>query len=173
MIVAISPARDWYRITYAELGDAWIYSDLVEPSEALTGLPVETGAPPTIEDDVNLTVAVQVEPPLPLGCLQPAAVQVTVENAGSEDTLSGGMIRIQAFHLASGDEIWSNSDGLLFGQIAAGGAFQGSAEIMVDAYKDEMQRLVVTVDSGNHIAETDETDNVFSREYALALGNCE
>jgi len=36
-----------------------------------------------------------------------------------------------------------------------------------------MQRLVVTVDSGNHIAETDETDNVFSREYALALGNCE
>ena len=172
IIVAVDPTRDWYRITYAELGDAWIYSELVSPAGELSGLPVEMGPPPPVEAGVNLTVDVAIAPPLPLGCQQPAMVQVTVRNEGSLDTQHGGMVRIQAYHLASETEIWSNGDGLLFGQIPAGASFEGSAEIMVDVYKEEPQRLIVTVDSGNHIAETDENDNVFSSEYSLAIGDC-
>ena len=64
MIVAVNPSREWYRIAYNDLEDAWVYAEFVQTAGDTSGLPVETGPPMPAEQGVNLVVVdVQLEPP--------------------------------------------------------------------------------------------------------------
>ena len=44
--------------------------------------------------------------------------------------------------------------------------------ITVSVFYEAVHRIVVSVDSGGHIAETNENDNTSSIEYTLQRGNC-
>ena len=180
VIVALNPERDWYHIRYGDQGDAWIYSELVSPSGDLAGVPVESGPAPAqpattapAAGGVNLIIAgIRLEPEN-LVCNQAGKVYVSIRNEGTEDTAAGGWIAVEDT-VPGRDAVAAQSDpSNPFPTIRAGETITSfPVNISVSAYSEEMHRIVVSIDSGGHIAETNEDDNSGSMDYTLQRGNC-
>lgn len=180
VIVAVNPGRDWYHIRYGAQGDAWIYSELVSPSGDLAGLPVESGpapaepatAPPAA-GGVNLVIAgIRLEPEN-LVCNQAGRVTVSIRNAGTEDTSTGGWIAIEDTIPGRAEPVARSGPANPFPTVRSGETITAMpVNITVSAYTEELHRIVVSVDSGGHIAETNENDNSDYKEYTLQRGNC-
>lgn len=180
VIVAVNPDLDWYHIRYGAQGDAWIYSELVSPSGDLAGLPVESGPAPaepapaeTPAGGVNLVIAgVRLEP-RNLVCNQAGTVTVSIRNEGTEDTSTGGWMAVEDMVAGRDDPVAQSGPANPFPTIRAGETITAKpVNIAVSVFTEELHRIVVTVDSGGHIAETNENDNSSSIEYTLQRGNC-
>ncbi len=179
-LAARSPAGDWYKIRYYN-DFGWVYAPLLQVSGNVESLPVDAGPPPPTatpipptpvpQANVNLTVAVTVSPH-PLVCNQTSNINITVTNNGSEATTAEAPIVVQAVLVSNGQVLQTapapNVPVLGPGQSA--GPFV--VPITVSANYEELQRIVVTVDAGNTITETDENDNVYTTDYVLAKGAC-
>lgn len=180
VIVAVNPDRDWYHIRYGDQGDAWIYSELVSPTDDLGGLPVESGPAPAQEattvpaaDGANLVIAgIRLEPEN-LVCNEAGKVHVSLRNEGAEDTGTGGWIAVEDT-VPGHDGVVAQSDAANpFPRVSAGQTITAMpVNITVNTYTEELHRIVVSVDSGGHIAETNEDDNSAYLEYTLRRGNC-
>ncbi|MCY4021329.1 MAG: SH3 domain-containing protein [Chloroflexi bacterium] len=180
VIVAVNPDRDWYHIRYGAQGDAWIYSELVSPGGDLVGLPVESGPAPVepaadapSAGGVNLVIAgIRLEPQN-LVCNQAGKVTVSIRNEGTEDAATGGWIAVED-NIPGRDEPVARSDPASpFPTIRAGETITAiPVNITVSVYYEEVHQIVVSIDSGGHIAETNENDNSDYREYTLQRGNC-
>ena len=180
VIVAVNPDHDWYHIRYGDQGDAWIYSELVNPSGDLTGLPVESGPTPAeptsaapLAGGVNLVIAgIRLEPQN-LVCSQAGKVTVSIRNEGAEDTSAGGWIAVEDTIPGRDEPVAQSDPANPFPTIRAGETITAMpVNITVSAFTEEAHRIVVSVDSGGHIAETNENDNSGSIEYTLQRGNC-
>ena len=178
-IVAVNAARDWYHIRYGDFGDAWIYSELVRPSGEVGAVPVDPGpAPPQPEVDnlptsgVNLVIDKIIIVPEALVCNETGQLTVRVRNVGAADAEVGGNIVIQDT-LSSTGELIGEPDPGVFPPLPAGES-RSSLPIPVDysAHTDVEHRLVVTIDSDNHIAESNEEDNSGAKTFLLRRGNC-
>ena len=183
-IVAVNPARDWYKIKYFN-SEAWIFGQLVRTTGDLTSLPVDAGPatpiPATatplpsatpIPNPVNLYVVnIQIDPH-PLKCQKTAEIQVTVGNNGTSNAESGGKILVEAVLVSSGAVLESTTT--IFGPIAAGAQQTASANITVGTNYAELQRIRVTVDIDGQVAENNEGDNMkdTGTDYVLEKGNC-
>ncbi len=175
VIVALNPDRDWYHIRYGDQGDAWIYSELLSPSGDLAGLPVESGpapaAPPA--DGANLVIAgIRLEPEN-LVCNQAGRVIVSIRNEGAQDTRAGGWITVEDTVPGRDGAVAQSDPANPFPTIRAGETILAMpVSITVSAFTEEAHRIVVSVDSGGHIAETNENDNSNFLEYTLQRGDC-
>jgi CARDB/Bacterial Ig domain len=186
-LVAVNPARDWYKIRYFN-STAWIFASLVQTSGDVSSLPVDAGPPtpipatatpipptPTetpIPNPVNLYVVNIAIDPHPLKCQKTSQIQVTVGNNGTSNAESGGKILVEAVLVSSGAVLESTVT--IFGPIAAGAQATASASITVGTNFDELQRIRVTVDIDGQVAESNENDNTTDTgtDYILKKGNC-
>jgi hypothetical protein len=186
-IIAVNPARDWYKIKYFN-SEAWIFASLVQTSGDLSSLPIDAGppqptpvpptpVPPTplptaIPNPVNLHVVnIQIDPH-PLKCQNAGEIQVTVGNNGTSNAESGGKILIEAVLVSTGAVLESTVT--IFGPIAAGSQETASAAITVGTNYDELQRIRVSLDVDGQVAENNEDDNVSDSgtDYILKQGSC-
>ncbi len=180
VIVAVNPDRDWYHIRYGAQGDAWIYSELVSPSGDLAGLPVESGPAPTepttaapSAGGINLVIAGIRLDPENLVCNQAGKVTVSIHNEGTEDTSTGGWIAVEDTIPGREEPVARSDPASPFPTVRAGETITAiPVNITVSAFTEELHRIVVSVDSGGHIAEANENDNSSYREYILQRGNC-
>ncbi|MDE2951750.1 MAG: SH3 domain-containing protein [Chloroflexota bacterium] len=180
VIVAVNPDRDWYHIRYGDQGDAWIYSELVSPGGDLADLPVESGPAPAepataapSAGGVNLVIAGIILEPRNLVCNQAGKVTVLIRNEGAEDTSDGGWIAVEDTIPGRDEPVAGSEPANPFPTIRAGETITAiPVNITVSAFTGELHRIVVSVDSGGHIAETNENDNSASIEYTLQRGSC-
>ncbi|MCY3779613.1 MAG: Ig-like domain-containing protein [Chloroflexi bacterium] len=173
MIVAINPGRDWYRIAYGEGGDAWIDASFVAAAEDTAGLPVETGAPPPVEDGVNLLVSdIELDPATPV-CGQATTIRATIRNSGSLNSQTSPWVSAQAHLLSDQSAIAENAETTYLPQLEAGEETILEMSITISSHYGQRQQIRLTVDAGNHILETEENDNVgSSAEFELSQGDC-
>lgn len=173
MIVAVNPARDWFRITYGDSGDAWIDASFVEAADDTAGLPVETGEPPPAEEGVNLQIAsIELDPAAPI-CGQGTTIRATVFNSGSLDSQTSPWVSAKAHRLSDDSVIAENAETTYLPKLNAGEETVLEMSITIAAYYGQRQQIRVTVDAGNHILETNENDNTgSSQEFELSQGDC-
>jgi uncharacterized protein YgiM (DUF1202 family) len=103
-------------------------------------------------------------------CNQKFTVFVNIANGGSGATLSPAKVTISDRHVASGTI--SNVSVLDIPTLAPGENYVVAAEMTVSIFFSEEHDIVVTVDSSNQVAETNENNNVTTRRYVLAQGGC-
>ena len=159
MIVAVNPARNWYRIQFDDLGDAWIDSDSVDAAGDISGVPVETGPPAPVEDGVNLIVMdVQLE--LPIVCNQESIVRAKIWNKGTDETHTLPWVIAEAVLLSDGRTLTENPQQAYLKTLKAGEEHILEIPVALTTHFSEEQLIRVNVDSGNHVTETDESDNI-------------
>ena len=173
LIVAISPERDWYRISYGEGGDAWIDAAFVQAADTIAGLPVDTGAPAPEPEAVNLLVSsIELIPATPV-CGQATTIRATVRNSGSLDSQTSPWVSARAHRLSDQSVIAENTDTIYLARLNAGEETVLELSLTLTAYYGERQQIRVTVDAGNHILESNEGDNTGnSAEFELSQGSC-
>ncbi len=181
-IVGVNSARDWYHIRYGDSGDAWIYSELLNPSGDVASLNVESGpARPTAIAEatapasaINLKIVEIVLQPDPLVCNEPGEVLVRIKNDGNENTPSGAQVGFSMVHVASGsNSLRNNIDPHPFPAVTAGATVSSiPATIMSNVYFGEEHRITATILSQNFFVETDLSDNSSVKTFTLAQGNC-
>ena len=165
-IVAVNPERDWYKIRY-DGDEAWIYVDLVNAVGDTASLPLDAG----ISLPVNLVVADIAIMPHPLVCKEAGRIDVTVRNEGTADTAFGGWIKVEVILKSTSETLAAVETA--FPGLAAGGEYVASVKLAVDLYYNETQTIRVTIDTANHVAESNEDDNVsYGEEYVLQRGGC-
>jgi uncharacterized protein YraI len=176
-IVGISSfGTGWYVIDLSGRR-VWISPSVVNVSGDTTGLPrinpppvptpVATATPVTqaniVIDAVNIS-------PFPLNCNQTASINVTIRNAGTGATNSGGAIFVQDVHVATGQQQQSTVG--TFPVLNPGQTFVSEMRLTVSTYHSEQHRININVDSNNQVAETNEGDNFWSSEYQLQKATC-
>lgn len=173
MLVAVNPERDWYRVTTGDGGEGWIDARFVEAAETTAGLPVDTGETPAAANGVNLMVTnIDLEPATPV-CGQATTIRATVRNSGTLDSQTRPWVSAKA-HLISDQSVLAEiAETTYLTQLAAGEETTLEMSITITANYGQAQHILVTVDAGNHILETNENDNIGgSAEFELSQGNC-
>lgn len=172
MIVAVNPSREWYRIAYNDLSDAWVYAEFVLPAEDTSGLPVETGPPMPAEQGVNLIVVdVRLEPPIV--CNQQATVRARIRNEGTDEAGNVAWVIAQPVLMSDGSSLLENPPLAYLKPLEADEEDTVEFPLTLTTHADQEQFIRIVVDSGNHLPETDETDNTRnSTSFILQQGEC-
>ena len=171
-IVAVNPARDWYRIGYDDLVDAWVYAEFVRPEADISGVPVETGPPLPAAEGVNLFVldVVLESPPV---CGRESIIRARIRNAGADETHSVAWVIAEPVLMSDGSSLIGDPPPAYLKSLKAGEEDTIEFPMALTTHYDEEQFFRVTVDSGNHLPETDETDNTRnSASFILGKGDC-
>ena len=172
MIVAVNPSREWYRIAYNDLEDAWVYAEFVQPAGDISGLPVETGPPMPAEQGVNLVVVdVQLEPPVV--CNQQATVRARIRNEGTDEAGNVAWVIAEPVLVSDGSSLLENPPLAYLKTLDAEEEDTVEFLLTLTTHADQEQFIRIVVDSGNHLPETDETDNSGnSASFILQKGEC-
>lgn len=172
LIIAVNPAREWYRISADDQVDAWVYAEFARPETDVSGLPVETGPPLPDAEGVNLVlVDVQIEPPIV--CNEETIARARIRNAGGDK--SQRVAWVIAEPLLTGENRSRSEDPPLAYLNTLEPDEEETIEFSLTLATGigEEQFILVVVDSGNHLAETDETDNTgLSPAFILQPGDC-
>ena len=133
-IVGINPARDWYHIRFGDLGDAWIYSELLSPAGDIAQLPVESGPaqPTAVEEpvaaeqtsEINLVIDAIIMAPDPLVCNTSGTVSVDIRNIGAQSTAHGAEVAFKMIHVASGNTTAEFNTAVVFSAVPGRGNCQ-------------------------------------------------
>lgn len=172
MIVAVNPTRDWYRIEYDDLIEAWIYAQSVRLAGDIAGLPVESGPPLPAEQGVNLLVLdIMIEPPFV--CNQESIVKARIRNDGTDEAQSVAWVIAEPILVNSGASLSDNPPLAYLKTLDAAEEDTIEFPITLRTHVSEEQFIRVVVDSGNHLPEMDETDNARdSASFVLEPGSC-
>ncbi len=172
LIVAVNPSREWYRIDYDDSNDAWVYAEFVRVDGDIASLPVETGPPLPAAQGVNLLVLdVQVAPPVV--CNQETTVRARIRNDGSDEAQNVAWVIAEAALLSDGAALSENPPLAYLKTLKAAEEDTVEIPITLTERAGEEQFIRVVVDSGNHLPETDETDNTGdSASFVLERGGC-
>ena len=172
LIVAVSPSREWYRISYDGQADAWVYAEFVRPADDISGVTVETGPPLPAAAGVNLVV-LDVEIMSPLVCGQESIVKARIRNAGADEAQSVAWVIADAVLMSDGSSLIENPPPAYLKTLEANEEDIIEFPMTLTTHFDEEQLIRVIVDSGNHLPETDETDNSRnSASFILQKGDC-
>ena len=172
MIVAVNPAREWYRIAYNDLSDAWVYAEFVQPTGDTSGLPVETGPPMPAEQGVNLVV-VDVRIETPVICNQQATARARIRNEGADKAANVAWVIAEPLLASDGSSLLENPPLAYLKTLEADEEDTVEFPLTLRTHVDQEQFIRIVVDSGNHLPETDETDNAgISASFILQPGEC-
>ena len=172
MIVAVNPSREWYRIAYNDLADAWVYAEFAQPAGATSGLPIETGPPMPAEQGVNLVVVdVRLEPPII--CNKQTTVRTRIRNEGTDEADNVAWVIAEPVLMSDGSSLIENPPLAYLKTLAADEEDTIEFPLTLTSRVDQEQFIRIVVDSGNHLPETDETDNTGnSAFFILQQGEC-
>lgn len=137
------------------------------PTPAATATPVATATPIA---SANLAGALPSLTPNPPQCGQNFTVNINLTNNGTTRTNVDSTVTIQDLHIATNTV--QNSLSRNLPPLDPGANFVVTADLVVSTFFNEAHRIVVTIDSGGIIPETNESDNVVSVDYTLGPGNC-
>lgn len=168
----------WFLIQQPNGNNAWVAPSVVTvsgntasvprimpPPPPVTPTPIPTATPIT---QANLVAGiVQITPSQPV-CAQTFNVGFDVANLGSTQTLTGGVVSLQDVHNGQVQE--STIGG--FPVLNPGQTFRVEMPLTVDTFYNEAHTLVLIIDPGNQIPETNESDNRREITYTLAKGSC-
>ncbi|MCY3796534.1 MAG: Ig-like domain-containing protein [Chloroflexi bacterium] len=172
MIVAVNPSREWYRIAYNDLPDAWVYAEFVQPAGGAAGLPVETGPPMPMEQGVNLVV-VDVQLESAIVCNQPATVRARIQNQGTDKARNVAWVIAEPVLMSDGSSLLENPPLAYLKTLEAEEEDMLAFPLTLTSHVDQEQFIRIVADSGNHLPETDETDNIGnSASFILQPGAC-
>jgi hypothetical protein len=179
-ILAVNPERTWYKVRYYN-AEGWVFGNLLTTSGNVDSLPTDAGPPkptltptpipvtPTPQLNVNLVAGNITTRPSEKECGKKFDIYIDVANFGQNKS-PGGSIRVR--DIAPDGTVTEETQGA-FPEIEPGKTVNvGPIPITVDTYFNEEHTLVINVDSGNAIAETNEDDNRGEREYDLEKGSC-
>ena len=179
-ILAVNPERTWYKVRYYN-SEGWVFGNLLTTSGNVNNLPSDAGPPkptltptpipvtPTPVTNINIVAGNITTRPDEKVCKKKFDIFIDVANLGQTKS-PGGSIRIR--DIAPDGTVVEETQGA-FGEIDPGKTINiGPIPITVDTYFNEEHRLVIDVDSGNTIAETNEDDNRGERKYTLRKGDC-
>jgi len=171
-IVAVNATGTWVRISYNDLADAWVYAEFVSPSGDLSQLPVEAGPPLPTAGGVNLVLE-EVRIAAPIVCGQQSIVLARIRNAGADETGSVAWVIAEALLASDGSALIDDPPPTYLNTLKADEESMIEIPIVLTRQVDEEQFIRVVVDSGNHLPETDETDNTMnSASFVLQRGDC-
>lgn len=170
-IIAVNPTRTWYRISQDDQAEAWVYAEFVSAADT-SRLPVESGPPLPAAGGVNLVVLdVQIDPPLVCG--EESIVSARIQNTGADETQSVAWVIAEAFLLADQSSLIEDPPPAYVKTLKADEEHTVEMPLTLTASVDQEQFIRVVVDSGNHLPETDETDNTRnSASFVLQKGDC-
>jgi uncharacterized protein YraI len=184
-ITAVNPAGTWYKVKYYN-GEGWVFGANVQVQGDISQLPRDPGPPTPIPTAtpipitntpvsvVNLIVTGVSISPHPFVCNQASSIKVTVQNVGSGPSTNGGLIGIQDIVVSSSAQ--GPYTEIAFPALQPGQQFTGEGFLTVSTNTNELHRLIITVDSTNQVAETNEGDNQYGNnpptDYQLQKGSC-
>ncbi len=181
-IVGISSfGTGWYVIELPSGGRGFISPSVVSVSGDVANLaridppPPPTATPipatPTPATNVNLVAGnFRFDPPTPT-CNQTFNVYIDIANFGTTANTTTGTISVQDFRRADGSFQTSTFGAVPI--IQPGTTVNvGPIPLTVGTFYAEEHRLVIAIDSGNAIFETNEGDNVREAIYVLQKGAC-
>jgi uncharacterized protein YgiM (DUF1202 family) len=175
-----STGSGWYVVDLPNGQRGWVAPTVVTVSGDLSGVPFVAPPPPptptpipatpTPAATVNLVAGnFRFDPPSPT-CNQTFNVYLDVANFGTTANPSG-LISVQDFRVADGSLQVSTVGAIPI--IQPGQTVNvGPIPLTVSTFYDEQHRLVITLDPGNLIPETSETDNTIIAVYTLQKGVC-
>ena len=103
-------------------------------------------------------------------CLQPFQVRANITNNGTAPTFGSAVVLIEDIHVASNTV--RNSAYSAVPVMNPGANWVVAVNLTVSTYYNESHVIRVTIDPGNTLAETNETDNVLTTTYILQQGGC-
>ena len=167
----------WYQIALPNGQRGWISDVVVLVSGNLENLPrivpPPLPPPPTVTpppSNADLVVEwINFEPEQPR-CNEAVKITAQIANIGPGRAEASGAILVQDWHVNSGTIGATTSGG--FPSLASNERFTAIMNLTVSTYYEERHRLTVTIDSSNAVAESNEGNNVASREYTLARAGC-
>ena len=166
-IVAVNATGTWVRISYNDQANAWVYAEFIHTIGDLSQLPVEAGPPRQAAGGVNLVLEeVRIAAPIICG-------QARIRNAGADDTASVAWVIADAVLASDGSALVEDPPPAYLNVLRADEEIMIEIPIVLTRRVDEEQFIRVVVDSGNHLPETDETDNMMSSApFVLQRGEC-
>lgn len=148
-------------------GDASNLAPVVPPPPLDTPTPEPTATPETF---ANLQVTgLRLDPVTPQ-CGSSFDIFINVTNSGTGPTSASGTLSVVDRHDRTLTVTASTTGG--FPVIQPGGNFVVVATLTVDTFTNESHTVIVNVDNGNAIAETNEGDNSLSTSYTLGQAGC-
>ncbi|NWG16027.1 MAG: hypothetical protein HXY41_05270 [Chloroflexi bacterium] len=175
-----STGSGWYVVDLPNGQRGWVAPTVVTVSGDLSGVPFVVPPPPPTPtpipatppptSTVNLVVGnYRFDPPSPR-CNQTFNIYLDVANFGTTANPSG-TISVQDFRVADGS-LQGNTVGAI-PVIQPGQTVNvGPIPLTISTYYNEQHRLVITLDPGNLIPETNETDNLIIAIYTLEKASC-
>jgi uncharacterized protein YraI len=182
-ILGKTPAGDWYKVTGSG-GTGWVFGELLTVSGDASRIPVDAGPPVPTDTpvaptpvpatatpslNVNLVAGnVYVDPAQPR-CGQTFNIFIDIANSGTNANAGGGTISVR--DEAGGNVATTNG---AFGVIQPGqtAGRVGPIPLTVSTNFEEQHKLILVVDSGSAVAETNEGDNTKEFLYTLAKAGC-
>lgn len=179
-IVGISAgASGWYFIELNDGNRGWIAPSVVDITGDLRGVPrinpPATPTPTATNTPVpagNLTGAPPALNPNPPVCNQEFQVLANITNTGDARTTAPVTVAIQDIHVATGQVQATFIEVVPELDPGANYVVGNSARFNISTFFDEEHRIVITIDTDNVLAETNEDDNVLSATYILQRGDC-
>jgi uncharacterized protein YgiM (DUF1202 family) len=175
LIVGISNRNTgWYQVRLPNGTIGWVAPSIVNVSGNLNTVPLVAPPPPpatpTPTVSVNLVAGNAFINPFPPVCAQTFSIGFDVANLGTTPTTAPGLVTVQDIRAADGTVQQTTSGA--FPIIQPGQTFRVDMRLTVSTWFNEQHRLIITVDPGNQIAETNEGDNVRVVDYVLQPGGC-
>ena len=171
-IVAVNATGTWVRISHNDQADAWVYAEFVSAAADLSQLPVEAGPPLPAAGGVNLVLeGVQIS--ASIVCGQQSIVQARIRNAGADETGSVAWVIAEALLASDGSALIEDPPPAYLKTLKPDEESTVEIPLTLTERAAEEQFIRVVVDSGNHLPETDETDNTMnSAPFVLQPGDC-
>ncbi|MCY4525060.1 MAG: SH3 domain-containing protein [Anaerolineaceae bacterium] len=172
-----SRGSGWYQIALPNGRRGWISDVVVLVSGNIENLPrivpPPLPPPPTLTPvpaNADLIVEwINFEPEQPR-CNEAVKITAQVANIGSGNSGASGVILVQDWHINTGTISATTSGG--FPALEPGQRFTAVMNLTVTTFFNEGHRLVVTLDTSNAVAESNEGNNSASRDYTLAQAGC-
>ena len=186
-LLAKSPDGQWFKVKYYN-GSGWVFAAYTKPSIDVANLTVDAGPPIPADTPIPATAVpivptavpaqttadlvlgnINIDPGLPIVCNKTVAISIDVANLGGQPTTTGGSISIKDILVSNNQEVASTTGA--FGPIQNGQTVNSSGIFLtVTAFVGEQHKLVITVNPGGAVPETNNANN--SRELPYTLGGC-
>ncbi|PJF21000.1 MAG: hypothetical protein CUN56_13315 [Phototrophicales bacterium] len=176
-----SSGSGWYYIILPNGSEGWISPTVVTasgnfrnvqriapPPPPFTPTPVPSPTPVT---NANLTGNVPDLTPDNPTCNVPFQVLVNITNNGSGPTSGEATVLVQDVRVAD-NSIQSSFTRTLPVLNPGDNYVIGNNAWNISTYHSEQHRIVVIIDSGNAVPETNESDNILTTTYTLQQGTC-
>jgi hypothetical protein len=175
-ILARTQSGEWYKVKYFN-GSGWVFGQLIDVSGDTAKIPIDAGPPvptltptpipvtPTPQTAVNLVAgSIRINNnPVKCGTLM---ISVDIANNGTQANPSGGSLSVQDVRAADGSN--STTTQGAFGIIQPGQTVaSGPIPLTVQTNVEEDHRLIIIVDPGGSVAETNKGDNRTELVYRL------